>query len=106
MWGRLRQSVSFIIKNIFKLFAEGCRILRDAFVNVMIFFRNQIKREHEEYRKMISNGYRKFVMLVLVSSIPTGVIGFFGRNAVALASQILPCSGHLPDRDGGASFYR
>ena len=76
-------------KDIFKLFAEGCRILRDALVNVVIFFRNQIKREHEEYRKVISNGYRKFVMLVLVSSIPTGVIGFFGRNAVALASQIL-----------------
>lgn len=76
-------------KDIFKLCAEGCRILRDAFVNVLIFFRNQIKRESEEYRKVISNGYRKFVMLVLVSSIPTGVIGFFGRNAVALASQIL-----------------
>ena len=30
-------------KDIFKLCAEGCRILRDAFVNVLIFFRNQIK---------------------------------------------------------------
>lgn len=76
-------------KDIWKLIAEGCCIVRDAFVNVVIFFRNKIKKETESYRRVISNGYRKFAMLVIVSTIPTGVIGFFGRDAVALASEIL-----------------
>ncbi len=76
-------------KDIWKLIVEGCCIVRDAFVNVVIFFRNKIKKETESYRRVICNGYRKFVMLVIVSTIPTGVIGFFGRDAVALASEIL-----------------
>lgn len=76
-------------KDIWKLIVEGCCIVRDTFVNVVIFFRNKIKKETECYRKVVSNGYRKFVMLVIVSTIPTGVIGFFGRNAVSLASEIL-----------------
>ena len=76
-------------KDIWKLIVEGCCIVRDAFVNVVIFFRNKIKKETESYRRVICNGYRKFVMLIIVSKIPTGVIGFFGRDAVALASEIL-----------------
>ena len=76
-------------KDIWKLIVEGCCIVRDAFVNVVIFFRNKIKKETESYRRVICNGYRKFVMLIIVSTIPTGVIGFFGRDAVALASEIL-----------------
>ena len=76
-------------KDIWRLLAEGCRIVGDAVANVVIFFRNRIKRETESYRRVICNGYRKFVMLIIVSTIPTGVIGFFGRNAVALASEIL-----------------
>ncbi len=76
-------------KDIWKLIVEGCCIIRDAFVNIVIFFRNKIKKETESYRRVISNGYRKFVMLIIVSTIPTGVIGFFGRDVVSLASEIL-----------------
>ena len=76
-------------KDLVKLVAEGFCILRDAFVNVVIFFRNKILKEKEAYRSVVSNGYRKFVMLVIVSTIPTGIIGFFGREAVELASEIL-----------------
>lgn len=76
-------------KDIWKLIAEGCCIIRDVFVNIVIFFRNKIKKETESYRRVVSNGYRKFVMLVIVSTIPTGVIGVFGRDAVSLASEIL-----------------
>lgn len=76
-------------KDIFRLFVEGCGIVRDAFVNVVIFFRNKIKKEYEKYRNVVDNGYRKFVMIIIVSTIPTGVIGFFGREVVEMASEIL-----------------
>lgn len=76
-------------KDIYRLFAEGCGILRDVFVNIVIFFRNKLKKDEERYRVVVGNGYRKFVMLVVVSTIPTGVIGFFGREVVAMASEIL-----------------
>ncbi|MFR4352244.1 MAG: undecaprenyl-diphosphate phosphatase [Roseburia sp.] len=76
-------------KDIWRLVVEGYCILRDSSVNAVIFFRNHIKKEEEPYRRVINSGYRKFVMLLIVSTIPTGVIGFFGRDVVEMASEIL-----------------
>lgn len=76
-------------KDIWKLIVEGCCVIRDALVNVVLFFKNKSGKDHEEYRKVVNSSYRKFVMLVIVSTIPTGIIGFVGRDAVEKASQIL-----------------
>lgn len=76
-------------RDIIKLIIGGFGILRDAFVNVVIFFRNRIKKEDESYRRIVRNSYRKLVLLLLVSTVPTGIIGFFGRDVVSMASEIL-----------------
>lgn len=76
-------------RDLGKLITEGCCILRDAFVNVVIFFRNMAKREHEPYRRIVNSSYRKFVMLLIVSTIPTGIIGIVGKDVVEMASAIL-----------------
>lgn len=76
-------------KDIWKLIVEGCCILRDAFINFVLFFKNKIKKEHEPYRRIVSSSYRKFVMLVIVSTIPTGIIGVVGKDVVEMASEIL-----------------
>ena len=76
-------------RDIWKMIVEGCCIIRDACFNSMTFFRNKTKGRDEPYRKIVNNSYRKFVLLILVSTIPTGVIGFFARNLVEMASQIL-----------------
>ena len=76
-------------RDIIKLIIGGFGILRDAFVNVVIFFRNRIKKEDESYRRIVRNSYRKLVLLLLVSTVQTGIIGFFGRDVVSMASEIL-----------------
>lgn len=76
-------------RDIAKMIAEGLGILRDACVNVVIFFRNRLKKETEPYRRVVNSSYRKFAMLLIVSTIPTGVIGYFGRDVVDMASEIL-----------------
>lgn len=76
-------------KDIWKMIVEGCCIIRDAVVNVVLFFKNKSGKEEEPYRKIVNSSYRKFVMLVIVSTIPTGIIGFVGRDAIDKASQIL-----------------
>lgn len=76
-------------RDIGKMIAEGLGILSDACVNVVIFFRNRIKKETEPYRRVVNSSYRKFAMLLIVSTIPTGVIGYFGRDVVGMASEIL-----------------
>ena len=38
---------------------------------------------------MINSSYRKFVMMIIVSTIPTGIIGIVGKDVVSAASEIL-----------------
>lgn len=76
-------------RDIWKLIVDGLCIIRDAGVNVVILFKNKIKGENEPYRRVINSSYRKFAMLIIVSTIPTGVIGYFGRDVVDMASEIL-----------------
>ena len=41
------------------------------------------------YHKIVRTAYRKFVMLVIVSTIPTGVIGILFKDTVELAGTML-----------------
>ena len=78
-------------RDLGRMIVEGIGILRDIFANLAVVFQNIWKsgRKKEPYRRIISSSYRKLVVLLLVSTIPTGVIGFFGREVVDMASEIL-----------------
>ena len=87
-------------RDIAKMIVEGLCIIRDAFCNIGIFFQNigtfvkhkggqEMDSGHRSYRRIVNSSYRKFVMLIIVSTIPTGIIGYVGKNAVANASEIL-----------------
>lgn len=98
-------------KDIWKMIVEGLSICRDAIMNVFTFIKNMVTRANKPYRQIITNSYRKFVMLVIVSTIPTGIIGVVAKDLVELAGQILIIPGicliitaiilfiadHLPD---------
>ena len=68
---------------------EGFAIIGDSFGNVATFFKRVITKEDLPYRKIVHNSYRKFVMLVIVSTIPTGIIGIAAKDLVSAAEQIL-----------------
>lgn len=76
-------------KDIFRMIKEGFAIIGDFFRNVGIFAGNLFQGKDEPYHLIVSNSYRKFVMLVIVSTIPTGIIGFAGANVVEAAAGIL-----------------
>ena len=76
-------------KDIFRMIVEGCGILYDAALNVGTFLKNRLHHEELPYRRVIHNSYRKFVMLVIVSTIPTGIIGIVGSDLVEMSEQIL-----------------
>ncbi|MBO5070034.1 MAG: undecaprenyl-diphosphate phosphatase [Roseburia sp.] len=87
--GTLLAICAVYYKDIWKLITEGCAIIRDVIVNVVIFFQNKAHRKEEPYRRIVNSSYRKFVMLIIVSTIPTGVIGIFAKDVVEKASEIL-----------------
>lgn len=76
-------------KDIFRIIAEAFKILHDLFVNLVRFFQNKFGNANEEYLKIVTNNYRKFVILIIVSTIPTGIIGFAAVDFVEMASGIL-----------------
>ena len=59
-------------KDIFHLVKEFIGIVIDCIYNLMVLIG---KSTDGVYRHVVYNGYRKFVMLVIVSTIPTGILG-------------------------------
>lgn len=76
-------------RDVARMAVAAFQIARDACGNVAIFFRGLGKEGAGPYHRIVSSSYRKLVVLIVVSTIPTGVIGFFGRDVVEAASQIL-----------------
>lgn len=76
-------------KDIWKMIREGFAIIADASRNIGIFFSNLANKKKGGYHHVVCNGYRKFVMLVIVSTIPTGIIGVLDASLVEMASKIL-----------------
>lgn len=62
-------------KDIWELIKEGIMIIRDVCINIGYFFESISKKKKHQYRKVVDTPYRRFVMLVIVSTIPTGIIG-------------------------------
>lgn len=75
--------------DIKRLAIEGIGILGDCMINVITFFQNVIQKKDKEYRRIISKSYRKFVMLVIVSTIPTAIVGYSAVDLVEMSSDFL-----------------
>ncbi|MGB4661392.1 MAG: undecaprenyl-diphosphate phosphatase [Mobilitalea sp.] len=81
-------------KDIKELIVNGFQIIGIFFANIGRMFVNvfckitgSIKRT--EYSKIITTPYRRFVMLVIVSTIPTGIIGVLFKDSIEKASETL-----------------
>lgn len=76
-------------KDIWRMIVETFKMIGDLFANLHIYMLNRIHKTSLKYRRVVHNNYRKFVMLVLVSTIPTGLIGIIGKGLVSAAGQTL-----------------
>lgn len=76
-------------KDILKMIVEGIGIIRDCFINLIRFIGNKTGKTDEPYLRIVNSSYRKLVVLIIVSTIPTGIIGVVGKDVVEMASEIL-----------------
>jgi undecaprenyl-diphosphatase len=76
-------------KDIWELIVEGLKILGDCFVNLGRFIGNVFSGKKNSYKKVVSTPYRRFVMLIIVSTIPTVIIGFLFKDAFEAAGETL-----------------
>lgn len=76
-------------REIGRLIYDGIGIIVDSIVNVFYYIRWKTTKQSPEYRKVIRTAYRKFALLVIISTIPTAIIGLLGSNLVDQASDTL-----------------
>lgn len=76
-------------KDIKELIVEGFMILGDFFINVARLFKNLFSKNEVEYKKLFSTPYRRFVILIIVSTIPTGIMGVLFNDAFEAAGATL-----------------
>ena len=94
-------------KDIWELIKEGVMIIRDICINIGRYFKKKSGNEKKGYIKVVSTPYRRFVMLIIVSTIPTGVIGLLFKKifnmdnpnllVVGLSLLITACLLYLAD---------
>ncbi|MCR5160935.1 MAG: undecaprenyl-diphosphate phosphatase [Lachnospiraceae bacterium] len=76
-------------KDIWKLILEFFGMVADIFRNIRIWFENRNAITLTPYKNIVGTNYRKFVILLIVSTIPTGIIGVLGKKLIADASATL-----------------
>lgn len=79
--------------DIKRLFVEIFRIFMELFQNLKIFLYNKKEDDAKRYHKILQNNYRKFVVLILISTVPTGIIGLVLRPMVISATKSLLAAG-------------
>ncbi|MBR3645895.1 MAG: undecaprenyl-diphosphate phosphatase [Lachnospiraceae bacterium] len=81
-------------KDILRLFVNGIALCADFCMNVKMFvYDRTIMKKEVKYIRVINTAYRKFALLVIVSTIPTGLMGYFGQNVVEQAGRTLVVPG-------------
>ncbi len=88
-FGTLIAVFAVYFRDIWKMICEGFGIIGDFLINVGTAVARLAGNREKKYRRIVCNGYRKFVMLVIVSTIPTGIIGVAASDLIEQASKIL-----------------
>ncbi len=76
-------------RDVLQLICAGCSIIADSVINLAAFIKNRSTGDKIPYRRVINSSYKKFVMLIIVSTIPTGIIGIVGSDLVEKAGTTL-----------------
>ena len=75
-------------RDIKRLIVEGLHIVGDIFYNIGVLFRKCFRKKCH-FRKVIRSSYRKLVVLILVSTVPTGAIGILLSDFIEMANGII-----------------
>lgn len=71
------------------LIIHGVGLIVDLCYNGYIWVMNRIRHEDRPMRKLINHAYRKFAALIIVTSIPTAIIGLILSGLTEAASSVL-----------------
>lgn len=85
--GTLAAIFAVFLQDVKRLLLEGCKCIYDFVENIKIYFHNRNHQDAKRYKMIVSNNYRKFLLLLIVSTIPTAVEGYLFRNLASMAGK-------------------
>lgn len=74
--------------DIRRMILEGFHIIGDVLYNIVTWI-GRLVGGQGKYHRIVRSSYRKFVMMVIVSTIPTGIIGVLIKDTVEMASSFI-----------------
>ena len=80
-------------RDIVTLLQELIGMIGDCFYNLGQAVTGRGQAGGPAYRRIVDNSYRKFDLLLLTATIPTGVIGIWDRHLVEKLGSLLPATG-------------
>ncbi len=75
--------------DIWMLIKAVLGMIADAAANVRIRAENRNSGEPKPLRRIVKNNYRRYALLLIVATIPTGIIGVLGKKLISDASESL-----------------
>ena len=72
-------------KDVGKILVESFEMLMELLGNLVFYIHNKRHMDQMRYHRIISSAYRRFVCLIMLSLVPTALLGFSARNLVQLA---------------------
>lgn len=75
-------------KDVFGMIVEFFKMIGDIFHNLFELIKTKDKSKRD-YRKVVGSPYRKLVLMILVSSVPTAIIGFAAKDLVETLEETL-----------------
>lgn len=87
--GTLAAVFAVYYKDIFPMIKEFVCMIIDCVYNLKNWIGKKRGKDKGEYRRIVCNSYRKFVLLIVISTIPTAILGYVGQDFITMASEIL-----------------
>ena len=85
--------VAVFYKDVLRLVIEFGGMCRDIGLNIAALGKSLSGGRDPEYVRVIDGPYRKFVLMLIISTIPTGIIGVFMKDVVEFTSGNLVVTG-------------
>ena len=84
-------AICLVFKNdLFRMLVETIHIFQDLTANFKIYIDNKMhSAQTTPYRKILCNNYRTMVAMILISTIPTGILGYLLQNLGLLITAVL-----------------
>lgn len=88
-FGTLIALIIVFHEDIWHMIQEFFQMLAIIFANFLVFIKRKRGDTRYTYFKVVNSNYKKLVLMILVSTIPTGIIGIVGNDLMDKAGDVL-----------------